>query len=55
MGKRKETIIYMDTNSQEWKDKIAKLNKQLNDRDGNLRHELFPIGYEKHISKLPPT
>jgi hypothetical protein len=51
MGKRKETIIHMDVNSQEWKDKMAKLNKELDERDGDLRHEQFPIGYVQHIQK----
>lgn len=54
MSKRKETIIHMNINSKEWKDKMAKLNKQLDERDGDLRHEQFAIGYVKHISKLPP-
>jgi hypothetical protein len=55
MSKRSaDTIIHMDVNSQEWKDKMAKLNEQLDNRDGNLRHEQFAIGYRKHLTKNPP-
>lgn len=48
---KKDTIIKMDINSKEWKDKISKLNKILDERDGNLRHEQFPIGYRKNLRK----
>jgi hypothetical protein len=37
MSKRKVISIKMDINSQEWKDKMEKLNKELDERDGENR------------------
>jgi len=50
---KKEKTIYRqyDVNSPEWKKKIEDLGKQLDKRDGTLRHELFSIGYTKNLSK----